>query len=317
MDRRLGPAYHISGEVAQGLDLGLPVVALESAVITHGLPDSENLIVALQLEEEIRKREVIPATIAVLEGKIHVGLTSDEFTQLVNTEDAHKISVRDLATAITQGWSGGTTVAGTMFVAHTAGIRIFATGGIGGVHRRPSFDVSADLPQLASTPMIVVCAGAKAILDLQATLEYLETFSVMVVGYQTNEFPAFYSIESGYQTSSRVNTPQEAAQIAKMHWSLGEFSRGCRQSAVLVVAPPPEDAALPIEVVEKAIRSALREAEHKGIRGQEVTPFLLERVNEITGGASLRANVSLLQNNARLAAEIALQLTLRPRKLMV
>jgi pseudouridine-5'-phosphate glycosidase len=317
MNWRLAPTFHITGEVARGLDLGLPIVALESAVITHGLPVSENLGVAMQLEEEIRKRDVIPATIAVLDGKIHVGLTREELTRLGKGEGLHKISVRDFATAITERWSGGTTVAGTMFAAHIAGIRVLATGGIGGVHRYPPFDVSADLLQLASTPMIVVCAGAKAILDLPATLEYLETYSVPVVGYQTNQFPAFYSTMSGYKTSSRVNTPKEVAQLAEAHWRLGESSRGCRQSAVLVVTPPPQELAMPADVSEEAIQLALREAKQKRLRGKEVTPFLLKRVNEITGGASLRVNVSLLQNNAKLAAEIALQLDPRPYKLML
>ena len=315
MDRKLASTYHISREVARALDLGLPLVALESAVITHGLPDAENFAAAQELEKEVREREVIPATVAMLDGKIRVGLTSDELRRLAKSSDMHKISVRDFATAIAKKWSGGTTVAGTMLAAHTVGIQVLATGGIGGVHRHPSYDISADLPQLASTPMVVVCAGAKAILDLPATLEYLETFSVPVVGYQTNEFPAFYSIESGCKTSARADTPQEVVQIAKAHWSVGDPARGYRRSAVLVVAPPPDDAALPAEVAEEAVQLAIREAKRKRISGQEVTPFLLKRVNEITGGASLRANLSLLRNNARLAAEIALQFTPGPRKL--
>jgi pseudouridine-5'-phosphate glycosidase len=243
-------------------------------------------------------------------------MTLDELTQLVRSPGLHKISVRDFAPGITQGWSGGTTVAGTMLAAHTAGIRVFATGGIGGVHRQAAYDVSADLPQLASTPMIVVCAGAKSILDLSATLEYLETFSVPVVGYRTNEFPAFYSIESGYQTSARADTPQEVVAIAETHWKLGEKAGIGKLSAILVVAPPPEEVALPFKVTEEAVQSALIAAKRKKIRGQEVTPFLLEQVSQITGGDSLRANTSLLRKNARLAAEIALALTPGPRKLM-
>ncbi len=315
MNRRLPSAYCVSKEVARALNRGLPLVALESAVITHGLPKPDNLAVAQELEKSVREREVTPATIAVIGGKIHVGLADDELISLAESVDAHKLSVRDLAAAIAKGWCGGTTVAGTMLAAHTVGIRVFATGGIGGIHRYPPYDVSADLIQLACTPMIVVCAGAKAILDLPATLEYLETFSVPVVGFQMDEFPAFYSAESGCRTSARADTPREVAQIAKAHWSLGFAPADRNRSAVLVVIPPPRDVALPGKIAREAIRLALGEAEQKNLRGKEVTPFLLNRVNEITGGASLRANVGLLRNNARLAAEIALQLTPTPRKL--
>jgi pseudouridine-5'-phosphate glycosidase len=214
----------------------------------------------------------------------------------------HKISSRDFGAAIVKKWSGGTTVAGTLMAAHAVGIRVFATGGIGGVHRGANHDVSADLAQLAGTPLIVVCAGAKAILDLPATLEYLETFSVPVVGYCTNEFPAFYSRSSGLKVSVRVDSPREAAEIACAHWDLGF------KSALLVANPPPEGHNLPREAVDGAIHTALAEAELQGIRGQDVTPFLLARVSELTSRASLEANLELLKNNAHLAADIALAL---------
>jgi len=210
-----------------------------------------------------------------------------------------KISRRDFAAAILKKECGGTTVAGTMFAAHRAGIKVFATGGIGGVHEAGSLDISADLQALADTPMIVVCAGAKAILDLPATLEYLETMGVPVIGYQTDEFPAFYSRESGLPVSARLDTPQEVVAFAKAHWELG------MESAVLVCQPPPAITALPRQAVEGAIQQARQEARQRNIHGQALTPFLLQRLNELTDGATLRANLDLLLNNARLGAQIA------------
>jgi pseudouridine-5'-phosphate glycosidase len=295
----LPPYFHLSEEAAQALSSGRPVVALESTVITHGLPYPQNITLAKDMEMEVRHRGGVPATIAVLDGVVTVGLDSGSLERLGGGGDVHKISSRDLGVAITQKWSGGTTVAGTLSAAHIAGIRVFATGGIGGVHRGGNHDVSADLLQLARTPLIVVCAGAKAILDLPATLEYLETFSVPVAGYQTDEFPAFYSKSSGLKVNLRVNSPREAVEIATAHWGLG-FS-----SALLVANPPPDEHALQKEVVDGAIQTALAEAESQGIRGQSVTPFLLARVSELTSGASLETNLELLKNNARLAADIA------------
>lgn len=286
-------------EVRQALADGTPVVALESTVITHGLPYPQNCMVAQEMEDEIRGLGAIPATIAVLDGRLRVGVEAGELDRLGQAVGMHKISVRDVAPALALGWSGGTTVAGTMLAAHLAGIHVFATGGIGGVHRQPHYDISADLPQLAKTPVLVVCAGAKAILDLDVTLEYLETFSVPVVGFQTDEFPGFYTRSSGLKVSVRADTPEEAAAIARAHWGLG------LTSAVLVANPPPEESALNSAVVESAIQQALAEAEAKQIRGQPVTPFLLKRVTELTGGESLRANLALLLNNARLGAQIA------------
>lgn len=282
-----------------------PVVALESAVITHGLPYPQNLQLAEDLEREVQERGATPATIAVLAGQVKVGLSADELRLLASPEgNLCKISRREFGPSIAGGKSGGTTVAATAFAAHRAGIRVFATGGIGGVHAQVGedhvFDISADLPALAQIPIVVVCAGAKAILDLPATLEYLETWGVPVVGYQTEEFPAFYTRESGLSTSARADHPAEVCLIARAHWSLGN------ESAVLVVVPPPEDVALPAGEMHKAVDQALKDAERAGVRGQQVTPYLLSRVNELTKGASLRANLGLLLNNVDVASEIAL-----------
>jgi len=276
-----------------------PLLALESTVITHGLPRPQNLQLARDMERVIRENGARPATIAVMEGKVIVGLTDAQLEQLANAENVRKISRRDFAAAILKKETGGTTVAGTMFAAHRAGIKVFATGGIGGVHEVETFDISADLQALAETPMIVVCAGAKAILDLPATLEYLETMSVPVIGYGTDEFPAFYSRQSGLPVSARLDTPQEVVAFAKAHWELG------LTSAVLVCQPPPAETALPRQAVEGAIQQARQEARDKNIHGQALTPFLLQRLSELTGGATLRANLDLLLNNARLGAQIA------------
>ena len=308
MSLNLPSQFSLSPEVLHALTAKLPVVALESAVITHGLPRPYNLSLAQDMEQEIRKEGCIPATIAVMEGEIKIGLSGDELEHLANEDNVVKISRRDFAAAITKKLRGGTTVAGTLFAAQRAGIRVFATGGIGGVHPEPDYDISADLPTLADTPMIVVCAGAKAILDLPATLEYLETMSVPVVGYQTDEFPAFYSRQSGLKTSLRLDTSEEIAQYARAYWELG-----C-SSAVLVTQPPPQGTALPHEAVDGFIRQAQQEALQKGIHGQALTPFLLGRLATLTNNATLKANLDLLINNARLAARIARALHPQIRK---
>jgi pseudouridine-5'-phosphate glycosidase len=295
--------YQLSPEIIQARRLNLPVVALESAVITHGLPRPTNLDLATSVEKEVRTNNAIPATIALLSGKICVGLSQASLERLANERDARKVSRRDFAVVLAANASGGTTVAGTLVAARAVGIRVFSTGGIGGVHRQAPFDISADLPELSRSPLVVVCAGAKAILDLPATLEYLETLGVPVIGYQTDEFPAFYSRQSGLRLNASANTPAEVARIAQVHWDLG------LESAILVVVPPPKEIALPRDEVEKMIEQALTEAREKAIHGPAVTPFLLNRVSELTGGASLRANLELLCNNARLAAQIANQLT--------
>ena len=288
-----------SPAVASALQARIPVVALESTVITHGLPHPQNLQLARQMEQVIRENGATPATIAVLDGRIRVGLTDEELERLANAGSVRKISLRDFATAILKKECGGTTVAGTMFAAHQTGIRLFATGGIGGVHEIETLDISTDLQALANTPMVVVCAGAKAILDLPATLEYLETMAVPVIGYQTDEFPAFYSRHSGLPVSVRLDSVEEVVVFARNHWDIG------MKSALLVCQPLPVEDELPLQVVEGTIQQARNEAHEQGVHGQMLTPFLLSRMAELTGGASLKANLKLLVNNARLAARIA------------
>ncbi|MHB1118649.1 MAG: pseudouridine-5'-phosphate glycosidase [Bellilinea sp.] len=281
-----------------------PVVALESTVITHGLPYPDNLILARDLENEIAGEQATPATIALLDGKIQVGLTSSQLERLATAEGAIKVSRRNFGLALARGLVGGTTVAGTMHVAHQAGIQVFATGGIGGVHRNAPFDVSNDLMELGRTPMVVVCAGAKSILDLPATLEVLETQGVLVLGYQTDEFPAFFSRTSGLALSARSDNPEDIAAIARAHWQVGV------DSAILVVNPLAEEVALDYGEVESYIRTALQDAEEQGVHGSSMTPYLLARINELSGGRTLQANLALLRSNARLAARIAVALVL-------
>ncbi len=291
--------YRFSAEIAAARQTDAPIVALETTVVTHGLPYPENIQLAQNMEALVRENGATPATIGILNGKIHVGMTQNQLEDLVAQKNLNKISRRDFSHTLAKGHSGGTTVAGTLVAAHAAGIKVFATGGIGGVHRDAPFDISADLPELAQRPVVVVCAGAKAILDLPATLEYLETVGVPVIGYQTDEFPAFYSRESGLPVSVQADSPAEVAQIAQTHWNLG------LHSAILVVAPPPVDVAIPAAEIANVIEQAILEAHQQGIRGQKVTPFLLSRISELTGKSSLRANLGLLQNNARVAAQIA------------
>jgi len=297
--QKLPESYVMSKKVIQARELGAPVVALESAVITHGLPKPENLNLARDIEAVVQKNGAIPATVALLEGKIQVGLSDAQLEQLTNLEETRKISLRDFGIALFGGLSGGTTVAATLFVAAQAGIRVFATGGIGGVHRGAPFDISADLPQLGKTPIVVVCAGAKAILDLPATREFLETQGIPVIGYQTDEFPAFYARNSGLPVDERVETPEGAVKIALTAWEVG------LKSAVLLVVPPPEEEALAADEMEMALQDAMVTAEKKGVHGGALTPFLLSRMSEITGGESLKANLALLKNNARIAAKVA------------
>lgn len=291
--------FHYAPEVSKAKQNAAPLVALETTVLTHGLPYPQNVQLAQDMEAEVRKHGAIPATIGILDGLIHVGMDADQIERMIHAKKLRKISRRDFAPALARKESGGTTVAGTLIAAHAAGIPVFATGGIGGVHRSPAYDISADLPELARTPVMVVCAGAKSILDLPATLEFLETAGVPVVGYQTDEFPAFFAASSGLPVSVRADSPEEVAALADAHWSLGIGS------ALLVAAPPPSESALPAGDVEKAIAQALLEAEQQQVRGQAVTPFLLQRVSELTGKESLKANLSLLLNNARIAAQIS------------
>jgi pseudouridine-5'-phosphate glycosidase len=299
--------FFISKDVKKSLEEHLPIVALESTVITHGLPYPENYQLALDLEEIIQGGGCQPATIGILDGKIMVGMDKELLHKLATSDNVIKISTRDIGSAVAFRKSGGTTVAGTLFIADRVGIRVFATGGIGGVHLNPtggnefSYDISTDLFTLAQLPVLVVCAGAKAILNLQATNEVLETLGVPVVGYGTLEFPAFYSPTSGISVSSCVNSPREAAYYADVHWKLGF------KSGILITVPPPQESALSIERVNATIKLALNEVKQNNITGQQVTPYLLKRVNQITGGDSLQANLSLLRNNAKIAAEIARQ----------
>jgi pseudouridine-5'-phosphate glycosidase len=295
----LSDHFIIQPEVMQALENDGPIVALESTVITHGLPYPENEQLAKELEGIIHKKGCMPATIAILDGVIRVGLDHPQLERLAQAKEMRKVSSRDIAAALVQHKNGGTTVAGTLAIAREVGIRLFATGGIGGVHRQAPFDVSADLMELAKAPLVVICAGAKAILDIPATLQVLETYGVPVVGYQTADFPAFYSTSSGMKVGIRLDHARDVAQLAEAHWELG------RQSAILVVVPPPAEATLEQNVVENAIQKALQEAQQANVSGQAVTPFLLRSVSELTGGASLRANLALLHQNASVAADIA------------
>ncbi len=288
-----------SAEVANALDKNQPIVALESTVITHGLPYPANRDTALSMESAVRKAGAIPATIAILKGEVTVGLSEDQIEYLAQAKDVRKCSRRDLPIAIGLGEDAATTVAGTMIVAEMAGIKVFATGGIGGVHRGHPFDVSADLQELGRTPVAVVCSGAKSILDLPLTLEVLETQGVPILGYQTNTLPAFFSRDSGLPIDARVDSIKSIANVIKAAQKLDA------QHGILIAVPAPEEVALANELGEKAIEQATEEAETQGIHGKEVTPFVLARVVELTEGKSMIANQALLENNARVAAQIA------------
>ena len=304
MRQNIPDNFLLSAEVATALNQNQPLVALETTVITHGLPHPANLSLARDMEKEIRSQGAVPATIGLMDGKVHIGLQDAELERLAAAEKGiRKVSCRDFGIALARHEMGGTTVAGTLFAASRVGLRVMATGGIGGVHRGAEFDISSDLNTLSHTPMIVVCAGAKAILDLPATVEMLETMGVPIIGYQTDEIPAFYSASSGLPVTETVMTPQEIVEIACSHWEAGLVS------AILVVVPPPAEVAIPAELIEQAIRQALDESHQLQITGAKVTPFLLQRVSELSGGASLQANLALLLNNARLAARIAVELT--------
>lgn len=290
---------NIAPDVDAALRDGRPVVALESTVIAHGLPRPQNLQTANRLQEVVRETGATPATIAIIDGKLTVGLNDDQINALANSSGIRKISTRDISVAVAQGWNGATTVASTTWIAHRAGIKVFATGGIGGVHRGSLPDVSADLPELARTPIIVVCSGAKIVLDLPATREWLETHAVTVIGYQCAELPAFYSRKSGLPIDARVDSPEEVASIYRAQRDLE------MESALLVVVPVPAEFEVPAEELQIVLTTALEDAEWKGIAGPALTPFLLSQMAERSGGSTLRANIALLENNARVAAEIA------------
>jgi len=294
---------HPSNQVQQALREGRPVVALESTVISHGLPYPTNLETARRMEEIIRQHGAVPATIAVLAGKIRVGVTDAELEHLATAKGIRKTSRRDLPVVVARYGDGATTVAATATVAAWAGIEVFTTGGIGGVHRDPPYDISNDMPTLASTSIAVVCSGAKAILDLRATLEWLETAGVPVIGYGTDEFPAFYTRQSGLPVDECVDSAQEAASIIRAGREMG------LPGATLIAVPVPSADEVPWRKLHAAIEAALSEASARGIQGSASTPFLLRWITRATDGASLKANVSLLENNAAVAAQIAVSLT--------
>ena len=298
----MNPYLSISPEVQEALKAGKPVVALESTIISHGMPYPQNVETALKVEQTIRENGAVPATIAVIGGQLKAGCTPEEIEYLGKKGQAViKASRRDLPVLIARKADGATTVTTTMIIAAMAGIRVFATGGIGGVHRgaQQTFDISADLEELAQTPVMVVCAGAKSILDLGLTLEYLETKGVPVIGFGTEELPAFYTRHSGFKVDYRIDTPEELAAAFKAKIDCG------LKGGMLVTNPIPEEFSMPKEVIDKAIDQALREMDEAGIHGKQCTPFLLAKVKDLTGGESLASNIQLVLNNARLAAKTA------------
>lgn len=295
---------NIKEEVKKAIENRKPVVALESTIISHGMPYPQNVKTALEVEKIIKDRGAIPATIAILNGKIKVGLNKEEIEYLGKAKDVKKVSRRDLPFIISKKLNGATTVASTMIIAKLADIKVFVTGGIGGVHRgaEKTFDISADLQELGHTNVAVVCAGAKSILDLGLTLEYLETFGVPVVGFKTDEFPAFFTRESGFGVDYQIDEEDELAKIIKTKWDLG------LDGGVVVANPIPKEYEMDPKTINKAIKDALNEAKTKDIKGKEVTPFLLDKVKEITKGNSLQSNIELVYNNAVVGANLAIEL---------
>ena len=296
----------IAPEVKEALEAGRPVVALESTIISHGMPYPQNVETALSVEKIIRDHGAVPATIAVIGGRLKAGLSPEEIDYLGKTgTKVAKASRRDLPVLVAQGRDGATTVATTMIIANLAGIKVFATGGIGGVHRgaETTMDISADLQELAHTPVMVVCAGAKSILDLGLTLEYLETKGVPVIGYGTEELPAFYTRQSGFRVDYRMDSPQELAKTFFVKQDMGLVG------GMLVANPIPEEYSMDHEVINKAIDEAVEESKRLGIHGKDTTPFLLAKIKDLTGGDSLASNIQLVYNNARLAAKTAVELS--------
>ena len=299
MDRSL---INFNSEVSAAREHNKPIVALESTVIAHGLPRPQNLDTARRLEQIVRETGAVPATIAILKGQFTAGLSDEQICCIAGSDVIRKVSIRDLPIAVAQKWNGATTVASTSWIAERAGIKVFATGGIGGVHRGSLPDVSADLPALATTPIVVVCSGAKIVLDLPATREWLETYGITVVGYQCNEMPAFYSRRSGLPVDLSAASPAEVAQIFRAQQAL-EI-----RSALLVTVPVPEEFEFPAAELERTLNSAIQSAEQEQVGGRELTPFLLSRMAQMSEGATLRTNIALLENNARVAAAIAVAL---------
>ena len=301
----LNTLFSINPEVENALSKKLPVLALESTIIAHGMPYPENIEFAKRAGVLARKHGVTPATIAIIDGKIHIGLDEKQLETLANNTNVEKVAVRDIAFTVAQKLTGATTVSATMHLAHLAGIEVFATGGIGGVHRSAEtiFDISQDLIELSRTPMIVVSAGVKAILDIPKTLEHLETYAVPVVGYQTTEFPAFYSRLSGYKTAPRCNDPSEIVKIFKAQKDLNF------KSSLLVANPVPCTDEIPNNIIDEYINTALIECSEKKIVGKKVTPFLLKKIVELSNGKSLKTNIALALNNVKLGAQIAINLS--------
>ena len=291
--------FSFSAEVQSALAAKKPIVALESTVIAHGLPRPKNLETAQRLEQIIRDEGSIPATIAILNGEFVAGVSEEQIRFIAEDENIKKVSIRDLPLAVAQKWNAATTVASTSWLANRAGISVFATGGIGGVHRGSLPDISGDLPALADTSIVVVCSGAKIVLDLPATREWLETAGITVLGFGCDELPAFYSRRSGLPVDARVDSPEEVAEVFRAQQSLGI------QRALLVTVPVPEEFEVPPANLNRALDAALAEAEQQNIGGRELTPFLLSRMAQASEGATLRANIALLENNARVAARIA------------
>ena len=291
----------VKPEVAKALEEGTPVVALESTIIAHGMPYPRNVETAIAVEDVIRAEGVMPATIAIINGRIKIGLTKEEIEYLGTADNVLKVSRRDFPLVIAKKMNGATTVAGTMIAAHMAGIKLFVTGGIGGVHRGAgeSFDISADLEELKTTEVAVVCAGVKSILDIGATLEYLETSGVPVITYGTEEFPAFYSRKSGFKSECRLDDPKEIADLINAKAALG------LRGGMLIACPIPEEEEIPYEKMDVVIKEALKECEEQGVKGKRITPFLLSKVKDLTEGSSLEANIKLVLNNARIGAKIA------------
>lgn len=288
-------------EVKEALESGKAVVALESTIISHGMPYPENVKMAKEVEQVIRENGAVPATIALMDGRIKIGLTDEDLELLATSQNVRKTSRRDLAYVLTEKEIGATTVATTMICAELAGIQVFVTGGIGGVHRgaETTMDISADLEELAQTNVAVICAGAKSILDIGLTLEYLETKGVPVVGYGTDAFPAFYSATSQFKSNFRVDSPEQVAEMLKMKWGMG------LQGGAVIANPIPDESSLDEKEITAIIEDALQQAEALGVKGKDVTPFLLGKVKELTEGKSLEANIALVMNNARVGAEIA------------
>lgn len=299
MDENL---FQVSEEVRAALDEGRAVVALESTVISHGLPRPQNLETARRLEQAVREGGAVPATVAVLGGRLCVGLEEAQLARLAEGEGVRKVSRRDLALVVARREDGATTVAGTLWIASRAGLKVFATGGIGGVHRGQLTDISADLPELARTPMTVVCSGAKSVLDLPATREWLETHGICVVGYGCDELPAFYTRRSGLPIDARADTGEEVAAVARARDALG------LEAALVVTVPVPDGFEVDEQVMEESLSEALSVAAARGVTGRALTPFLLAHMSWRSGGATLRANIALLENNARVAADISVAL---------